>query len=315
MRWLRDQGGGRRPRTRLLRVEFGLIRGRNYADRHSVHFHALPIDVSNLQLYVASVCGDGSSIVPKRGMGVISTQGGHMKHFLVVGCNRSGTTYTTELFNRLGYRCGHEEVFGVNPPGFSGFGKFDGDVSWLAVPYLDALPSNVLLLHQVRDPQLTIRSIASEGLFRPFSIKYHVAVKLLWAVRRRAMPRPSYYRRFAHKYSPEALTERGEYARAARHWVNWNEAIERFAAASGHQYVRFRVEDIDVQLIHEIQSMLGDEPSSNAAAVIAEMSTTTNQRPRRYDDMETSVLPPELRRKTQALATRYGYDVGYRNMV
>lgn len=83
-----------------------------------------------------------------------------MRH-LIVGTGRSGTAWITKQLGFFGQRWSHEQVFGLennyaaertNP-------KWDGDSSWLAVPFItDVLQDNVQVHHLVRDPLHTVSS-------------------------------------------------------------------------------------------------------------------------------------------------------------
>jgi hypothetical protein len=85
--------------------------------------------------------------------------------FVVTGCARSGTTYLAELFTALGLPCGHEAVFAPATSHFAGFGSRRGDSSWLAVPFLDELPPNTVVIHVVREPSAVIRSLVATKFF------------------------------------------------------------------------------------------------------------------------------------------------------
>jgi hypothetical protein len=82
--------------------------------------------------------------------------------FLITGAPRSGTLYIAEVFNRLGYRTGHETVVGVGWDGTDGYhpeawDRFDGEVSH-AIAYTP-VDETWPLVHVVRDPILVATSI------------------------------------------------------------------------------------------------------------------------------------------------------------
>lgn len=80
--------------------------------------------------------------------------------FLFVGTCRGGTAYVCEVLKSLGLNAGHERVF--NRRGEKWIRKvwerYDADVSWLAVPYLD-LAEGLEIVRVVRHPMDTINSI------------------------------------------------------------------------------------------------------------------------------------------------------------
>lgn len=67
-----------------------------------------------------------------------------MKPFLIAACPRSGTTYTAEVFQRIGLDVGHEEL------------KSDGCVSWAHGRHEGIWRC---ILHQVRHPIKVISSL------------------------------------------------------------------------------------------------------------------------------------------------------------
>lgn len=106
--------------------------------------------------------------------------------FVITGAPRSGTHYTAELLSAAGLRVGHEQLFELAPRlgckerlGRSTFRSWlskarmeakwltsplDGDVSWLAVPYLDRFDGAVLL--QLRDPLKVVASMSAMAFLR-----------------------------------------------------------------------------------------------------------------------------------------------------
>jgi hypothetical protein len=80
--------------------------------------------------------------------------------FVIAAAPRAGTLYTQRLLNRLGIYTGHERYFNWEWETYqSNYAKCYGDVSWLSVPFLSKLPSNTVILHQTRDPVLTLESL------------------------------------------------------------------------------------------------------------------------------------------------------------
>jgi hypothetical protein len=201
----------------------------------------------------------------------------------------------------LGLRCGHEDVFGVREWGFHGWRGFDGDSSWLAVPYLDELAPDVVVVHQVRDPTSTIRSIATEGVFMPFSFGRHVAMPAGRLLRRK-WPGDR-YRRFLKAHASRVWNEEGEFRRAARHWVDWNTRIEQVASREGFEYHRIQVEHLDPIAV---SSMLTGT-RKDFEVLVHDVSKRTNARRSRYENESLASLPGALLGDVLELSARYGY--------
>jgi hypothetical protein len=90
---------------------------------------------------------------------------GKYPQFVVLSTARAGSTYTAQLLRQVGLRCSHEMFF--TPSGFYKSLRYDGDASWLAVPYLEhdkSLTTNVI--HQVRNPLDVVSSLYGIGFFK-----------------------------------------------------------------------------------------------------------------------------------------------------
>lgn len=135
---------------------------------------------------------------------------------LVVGTGRCGTGYIARVFNRAGVTCGHESVFTVD--GFVTDHKYTCDASWLAVPFLPSVSDDTLIVHQIRNPLLTLGSLAAiEGLFGE---------------------RLNAYGKYIRHMLPEAYEFNGV-ERAACFYLHWTCWIQAY------RNVFWRVEDLD----------------------------------------------------------------------
>jgi hypothetical protein len=155
-----------------------------------------------------------------------------MKRFLVTGCPRSGTKYAATLFRSLGVHVDHEVVFGVGPalggrePSWR---QYEGDVSWLAVPFLPL--DDVVVLHQLRHPLEFVRSVTG---FRFLSDE------------RAELAFPRVVQRHAPEvYEPDELVERG-----ATMWRVWNERAEP------HATITYHLEDLDVPMLNQLCDLI-----------------------------------------------------------
>jgi hypothetical protein len=204
-----------------------------------------------------------------------------VKRFIVTGCPRSGTRYMATLLEALGPRVGHEKVFGIR----EGLGtrdprwkKWEGDVSWLAVPFLPV--EDTVVLHQVRHPLEFVRSVLGFGFLSD---------------ERAELPFPQVVRRHAPEvYEPGAEAERG-----ATMWKVWNERVVP------HADFTYRLEDFDLPLLMRMCELIElDVPEEKAAQAFAEVPTTINQRAR-----DESVSWDAIASIVGDSAGRFGYDV------
>jgi hypothetical protein len=203
-----------------------------------------------------------------------------MKRFVITGCPRSGTRYMATLLAALGVRLGHEKVFGIR----EGLGmrdvrwkKWEGDVSWLAVPFLPL--EDTVVLQQVRHPLEFVRSVVGFGFLSD---------------ERADLAFPKVVRRHAPEvYEPDTEIERG-----ATMWRLWN------ARAEPHVALTYRLEDFGLDLLMRICRLVElDVSEEQAARTLAEVPTTINQRER-----DESVAWEQVEPLVGELAAHYGYS-------
>lgn len=235
--------------------------------------------------------------------------------FVVTGCARSGTLFMAEALSRLGHPCGHEVLFNPGTTRAPAFGEADGDVSWLAAPFLGQLPSDTVVLHQVRDPLATVRSLVG---MRVFQTTPHALMDLRYRLQHlhirfaRPIVNPRFVR-FAAEHCPEAFLHPDEASRAAYYWVHWNRRIADSAGAAHLTYRRYRVEDLDDELLADLDHLLGGHASiDEVAALRAELGTSTH-RARQVDALTlTDIGDAAVRRDLTRLAAEFGYDLSAR---
>ena len=223
--------------------------------------------------------------------------------FLVTGCSRSGTTYAARVFSALGIPCGHEAVFNIfrvragDPAPELDHPKWEGDASFLAVPFLETLPAGTVVLHQTRHPLEVIRSHMGIRFFAdpvepsPYLADNHV--DFLGVI---------------EQCCPEIFRERDECARCVQYWVQWNRLVERAARISGLDYIRYRLEDLDSGLLRRLMARIGMEvPNERVEAALAAVPRDANHRPR--DESITLSRIPEgpVRDAIRRAARDYGY--------
>lgn len=176
-----------------------------------------------------------------------------VNRFVVVAAPRSGTGYLARVLKRCGVACGHEDVYtphvavGVNRPWW---GRWQGDVSWLAAPRLDDIPDDVTVFRQTRDPRHTAASMVATGMFD----RVH---RYGWLAA---------YQQAVLAVIPDLFDEPTPYARAERVRVEWNRLADSRAVMS------WRVEDITVGML----SGVFDAPPHRARSALAATPTTYN---------------------------------------
>lgn len=236
--------------------------------------------------------------------------------FVVTGCARSGTLFMAEALSRLGHPCGHEVLFTPDTTAVPDFGAADGDVSWLAAPFVDRLPAGSVVLHQVREPLATVRSLVG---MRVFQTRPHPGMDLRYRLQHlhirfaRPIVNPRFVR-FAAEHCPEAFEPDDEPSRAATYWTRWNQLIAtRAGTRDDLVYRRYRVEDLDDDLLVELDGLLGgDATADRAAAVRAELGTSTH-RTRQVDAVALDDLAtPSVRAALREAAADFGYEVSAR---
>jgi hypothetical protein len=145
---------------------------------------------------------------------------------LLTGCGRSGTSYTATLLTALDVRCGHELVFRL-PEIVRGEVSWPEDLpaesSWLAAPYLQLLPAETLVLHQVREPLAVLRSLRRVGLFETSGP----------------------FRSFVAEHLGQELEAAAPLEAGLLYWDRWNGLVEQRARDAGLPYQRHRLEDLD----------------------------------------------------------------------
>jgi hypothetical protein len=232
--------------------------------------------------------------------------------FVVTGCPRSGTLFTAEALSRLGHRCGHEQVFNPFVTDRFSFGSAQGDVSWLAAPFLDRLPEGSVVLHQLRNPLAVITSLLGQ---RFLQTKPHPLMLLRYRLQyhRVRLARPitnPLFIRFADRHCPGIFSFDDEPTRCAFFWVAWTERVTRAASIPHVAYERFRIEDLDGPALLDICHRLGGGQSlGEVERVRSELGTETH-RARRVDPVALDqITDRSVRSRLVEMAAELGYDL------
>lgn len=207
--------------------------------------------------------------------------------FIVTGTGRSGTKYASAVFTAMGLKCTHQKVYtefsDERPPIWDGR---VGDASAFAAPKLDAVPDTTLVIHQVRNPWLVVRSLVEAQHLPPL----------------RDVPSKNagvaYYR--AHC---DYTDHENPLLRAAHLWWRWNVMIEASMLGRGN-YVLHRLEDYTVERVEHLLKLLGYEFTFEMREAFEAVPQTTG-----------SINPrgpvPDLRDMPHGfwgMVNRYGYN-------
>ncbi len=214
-------------------------------------------------------------------------------HFLVTGCARSGTGYIATVLSALDVPCGHERVF--CPTRLEGKQEilwpddWIGESSWLGAPFAAALPEDVPIFHQVREPVSFVRS----------------------KLRTRFFETPSWYKSFAEQVRPQLL-EGTPVERCMRYWLEWNGMIADLGEEAGSEraFQRYRLESIDAEQILAMLEVIGIERTREQVdEALERLPRDYNTRGnRKGDQLGWSDLPAgKLRDEVRAMASAYGY--------
>lgn len=214
------------------------------------------------------------------------------ERFLITGCGRSGTGYTAKLFTALGSRCGHEEIFSLRAVESGRVAWPDtylGDSSWLAAPFLHELPEGTAVLHQVRDPLAVVRSFVRIRLFET----------------------PGAYLDFLAGHFA-GIERQAPIEAALRYWDRWNALVEEASEISGLTYRRYRLEEIDAEMIGALLDHVGRPvDAERVRAELEQQPTNYNTRGDRArdDGIDWASLPDSATlRAVRERAIRYGYQ-------
>jgi tetratricopeptide (TPR) repeat protein len=211
------------------------------------------------------------------------------KRVLFVGCGRSGTGYLSKVLSQAGIPCGHEKVFGPFTRTVE-WGEYVADSSWLAVPWLATLDTDVSIVHVSRDPLLCSRSWAGVGTFADEPHPYHGP-----------------YRDVIQGFSPGILALPHRLARIIAYWTVWNEWTADYSDS------HLEIEKADSATLAAILDR-AEVPFSRKALDRAVEQTPKNVNTRIkedalfYEDMK-AVTPPALWERFVIMANRLGYDV------
>lgn len=232
------------------------------------------------------------------------------KKFIITGCGRSGTTYIANLLTSMGCRCSHEEYFPKRLPKLIYLPQFyqhcfvpyykrfklqwptrhHGEAAWQAAPFLELLPEDVVILHQVRHPLDFVKSRQKKGVVYG---------------RLRSMFTQVEHYQTKQDFSKLPLERQVDYL--ARFWVEWNQLVEKNVGQ--RRYLRYRLEDIDLSLLDKILYSINYYCDSDTLKHAYEtVSKKTNTRGSTEDEITFDMLSPDVYSRVRELAEKYGYQ-------
>lgn len=230
------------------------------------------------------------------------------KQFVITGCGRSGTHYIAELLNRLGCECRHERYFPKvrSLPGLIYFNRHVspplslfrprwhsppwGEIAWQAAPYLDQLPSDVEIFHQVRHPVDYVASRLRKGIPYMAFRRRHSGIH--WPCKKR--------------YEFERLPRQRQAETLFEFWLAWNRIVETNAPTAS----RYRIEDVDTSLIERILNQVDmPRPVNTIEEEINEVSKDLGTLGATRPILAEGGISDDLFERVRAQAREYGYEV------
>lgn len=220
--------------------------------------------------------------------------GGQSKKLLIIGCGRSGTLYTAEVFRALGLDIHHErDVAGNQECGRDGFASWFLTVDDPHPPYgPNAWGCEFFhTIHQVREPLKVIASFAQfilqKGQKSPAFLEKHI---------------PGFKEGIEN---PDLSAKEKLILLSSRYWYHWNLLAEKKASET------IQVEKLELVLPRLSADLeLDYKPES-----IANISKETNQRgiylseqPWVIDWKDIERLDPRLHDQIRNQAASYGYE-------
>jgi hypothetical protein len=198
---------------------------------------------------------------------------------MIIGCGRSGTKFTNELFEANGFQVGHEQL-----------GK-DGIVSWTLVPdtdkraWMPSIPKGKLWIPSFKELEPLNLPIAHQ-VRHPLAV-----VSSMQTAKRRDWWFISRFLDIEKQDSP--------ILKNMKYWYYWNSMAETKASHS------YRIENIE----NEFDRLCHIATFPIRSQVTFDVKTSVNAR--EHDDVTWNDLDKEdkeLARRIRGLARRYGYE-------
>jgi hypothetical protein len=213
--------------------------------------------------------------------------------------------YTAKALTTAGLPCTHETIFTGRSTDTAVLGPGRAESSWFAVPFMERLAADTLVVHQVRHPLECIRSYVDRGFFtspsyeRPFW--RHVVKRAVGA------PPSGQHRivKMVQSVEPEVFALSSAAERGALFWIRWNRRVEENCRRLGLDYRRVRVERLDSAAVVDLVNSANVTVADGATSRVRDVPRHTNGQPK-----WSSIAWPDLGRlgpAVRALAEAYGY--------
>lgn len=177
-----------------------------------------------------------------------------MPRLVITGCGRSGTQYIAQLLTQIGFKCRHEKIFTPNLDPTTVVDvehKWEGyevEVSWMAAPFLNQLPRDILIWHQIRNPLQVVRC---------FNHNLTLSNQDLAA-------------QFVRKLLPECC-EGDELTKAVAYCYRWLTMIHG-ASVGGHSYQKYLIERLNISTLQDMLRWAGfDAPFTVISKAMSEI--------------------------------------------
>ncbi len=115
-----------------------------------------------------------------------------------------------------------------------------GESSWLAAPYLPYVPPGTIVFHQIRDPLEVVRSKLRIRFFERERVVRTLA--------------------FALQHCPD-INPGSPFEKSIKYWIYWNLITEQAERQKHLNYFRYRIEDLDRNLLANILDIVGFKAS------------------------------------------------------
>jgi hypothetical protein len=215
--------------------------------------------------------------------------------FIGTGCGRSGSQFMARLLTDLGVRTAHEEFFTAHTTSADHFQEWldwsgtSGEISGLAACHLPLIPTDMKLIHIVRNPVAVIASlIGLRDLERE----------------QRWLPNV----KFNFRHIPEMNHDDAPVVLAMKYWVFWNRRVS--STFDRLQSQRVLVECMLPRELHSLIDWLGYTTTRRACEGSMEKFGSRTNSGARSPSISLRTLPPgALKDRLVADAIGYGYTV------
>lgn len=210
---------------------------------------------------------------------------------LIVAPPRSATGYIASLLTKVGIPTGHEKLFTIK--GFVPNACYLGDSSWLAVPFINDIPKNTIIIRQLRNPIKSIESLYKIGFFN--------------------RKKPSSFVNFARRNLSQ-LDDIPQLDKCIEFIYQWN---KKLSEKKGRIENTYKIEDIDVGIVKSCVTAITESNSVSDT----QLENAINSIPTNYNDKKSEKLATNIKKvdwrsvslnainKLKELCEELGYEI------